>query len=1208
MGNVAILTRDKNDLENTEYIELFLRQAVIGLNKKITDEKLEFSEDRFKALIEKSTDWIWEIDENLRFTYTSPSIFTILGYSPEEILGKTPFDLMDPLVAKRRRKELSDFIRGKKSITSMVNVNLHKNGSTVYMETSGVPIIDKEGKFRGFRGIDRDISSREKHLTELIESEERFRKLFLDNRAVILLIKTADSGEPVILDANPAACKFYGYPRKKLVSMKLSKLDMTSGGSTGDLMKVVKSEGSKYFESRHSRADGSIRDVEIYASRVEVNYEPLIFAIIHDITDRKEYFDAVVENEKQFHTLIEHATDALFIADLKGDFILVNRQACESLGYNENELLKMNIRDFSLDARANNTPEKMWPALKEGEPVLVEAEHERKDGTRFQVEVNIGRISYKGQPAVIGFARDITRRLESLKELQDSRERFESVSRLTSDYAFSYRVNGDGTLELEWVTGALKNITGYSQAALKKKGGWAAIIYPPDIGIPAGQLEKLMQGISETVEYRITTKKGELRWMRDSAEPVWNDERTQIIRIFGAVKDVTESKVARLKLETAARRWDTTFNAIEDGIALVTLDGKITQCNQALCDILGKTESEVKAADIPMLVYGSRDMPEDCPIRKMLHSHRRESKIFEKDGRFLEIIVDPELNSNKELTGYIHIMRDVTTLVRNAALNEIAGEISRAANNLPDLVDFYKIVHENVKKVVKTDNFYIARPDEKNERLLFSYLVDESVPVTDSRPLGKGLSEYVINSGKAFMCTYRELEELVQRGEVEHLGSPCKQWMGVPLIVDGKPIGMMAVQDYKNEQAFDEESLSILQFIGSEVARAMAKAVADATILKERNRAQQYLDVASVIFVVLDAAGNISMINRKGAEILGYSINSLVGLNWYEKCVPAEKRAAGLANYLKTVKGESRLEEYNENPIQTKTGALRTIAWHNAFVHNEAGEIVGTIGSGIDITDKQKAEEEKKIMQAQLIQGQKLESIGTLASGIAHEVNNPIMGIINYADLITDETENSSIIELAEGIMEEGHRVAEIVKSLLSFSRIDKQSHSPAYLKDIIHSTLNLILSSLRKDDIELRLDITDKLTKVKCRTQQIQQVLLNLLTNSRYALNQKYKRWDEDKVILIKVESFRKNKEQWQRLIVEDHGTGIPAENMDIIFDPFFTTKGRVDGTGLGLSVSYGIIKEHDGSMRCESVEGEYTRIIIELRADNGWELEKQT
>jgi len=250
-----------------------------------------------------------------------------------------------------------------------------------------------------------------------------------------------------------------------------------------------------------------------------------------------------------------------------------------------------------------------------------------------------------------------------------------------------------------------------------------------------------------------------------------------------------------------------------------------------------------------------------------------------------------------------------------------------------------------------------------------------------------------------------------------------------------------------------------------------------------------------------------------------------------------------------------------------------------------------------DITDRKKAEKEKEATQAVLRNHQKLESIGTLASGVAHEINNPINGIMNYGQMILDTNSDDSIIkESAEEIIHETKRVATIVNNLLDFSRQNSESHSKALIEDIIEQALSLIRTIIKRDQITIEVNIEENLPSVVCRSQQIQQVIMNLITNARDALNDRYEGYNKDKKIIVSCDKIRNDEKDWIRITVEDHGNGIPKSIQDKIFDPFFTTKDRSSGTGLGLSISYGIIQEHGGELNFETKEGKYSRFIIYL------------
>jgi len=255
-----------------------------------------------------------------------------------------------------------------------------------------------------------------------------------------------------------------------------------------------------------------------------------------------------------------------------------------------------------------------------------------------------------------------------------------------------------------------------------------------------------------------------------------------------------------------------------------------------------------------------------------------------------------------------------------------------------------------------------------------------------------------------------------------------------------------------------------------------------------------------------------------------------------------------------------------------------------------------------DITEYKRLEHERQAMEARLRHQQKLESIGRLAGGVAHEINNPLTGIMGFAQLIAIRTDRTSQLgEYASEIISLTEQVATIVGNLLTFARHETQSHSPADIREIVGDTLALMKTVMPGDQITLEMDIPENMPRIKCQSQQIQQVLMNLLTNARDALDEKYPERNPDKIIRVTVQVFEKAGKAWIRTTVEDHGTGISPEMQEKMFDPFFTTKEPGKGMGLGLAISHGIVKEHGGELHCESEPGEWTRFHLDLPVDNG-------
>lgn len=231
----------------------------------------------------------------------------------------------------------------------------------------------------------------------------------------------------------------------------------------------------------------------------------------------------------------------------------------------------------------------------------------------------------------------------------------------------------------------------------------------------------------------------------------------------------------------------------------------------------------------------------------------------------------------------------------------------------------------------------------------------------------------------------------------------------------------------------------------------------------------------------------------------------------------------------------------------------------------------------------------------------KLAGIGELAAGVAHEVNNPITGVINFAQILLDNHKlNDAGVSIVQKIMKEGERIASITRNLLSFAKAESNAQIPVNPVTIVEDSLALTLHQLRKDGITVETDFSEEVLSVIADHTQLQQVILNLLSNSRYALNARYEGFNDKKIIEISCLPETRDNQKYVLISVKDYGTGLPQSLLERLFEPFFTTKPPGEGSGLGLSISYGIIKDHGGIMRVNSILDKYTEMIIELPAAN--------
>jgi signal transduction histidine kinase len=237
--------------------------------------------------------------------------------------------------------------------------------------------------------------------------------------------------------------------------------------------------------------------------------------------------------------------------------------------------------------------------------------------------------------------------------------------------------------------------------------------------------------------------------------------------------------------------------------------------------------------------------------------------------------------------------------------------------------------------------------------------------------------------------------------------------------------------------------------------------------------------------------------------------------------------------------------------------------------------------------------------------GDDLEWFDDFTAGVAHEINNPVNSIINYAQILVNcLSEYPMERDIAQRVIAEGERIAGIVRNLLICTGPTAWGKSRVHIQDLMQDCLDLFRNQLREDGIRVILDIPRELPQLHVNSSQIRQVFLNIISNARHALVEKFPRDDADKLLRISAEVVQINGSEFVRMDFLDRGTGIPCELLGKVFKPFFSTKAGGKGNGLGLSTSSAIVVQHGGMIRVESVFGRFTRISVELPAAGGNDL----
>ncbi|MBI9108372.1 MAG: PAS domain S-box protein [Spirochaetales bacterium] len=767
---------------------------------------------------------------------------------------------------------------------------------------------------------------------------------------------------------------------------------------------------------------------------------------------------------------------------------------------------------------------------------------------------------------IVGTVLDITERKQAEEEIRKSEERFNQVVNCAGEWIWEIDAEGMYT----YVSPVVENMLGYIPDEVVGKKHFYDFFRPDEkkeLKKAVFNVFKRKETISGLMNINIH-KDGHEVIIETSALPIL-DEDGKLLGYRGADKDITERKRVDDNLRNSEERLKVLFDYAPDAYYLNDLKGNFIDGNIAAEKLLGYDKNDLIGKSFLKLNLLSPN--------QILKAAKLLSKNLMGQSTGPDEFV---LNRKDRSEVTVEISTHPIKIKDHAVVLGIARDITgrkRAEDALRESELRFRQVSENARE-------WIWEVDEKG---LFTY----------ANPIVKKILGYEAEEIIGIKHFY-DFFDPVNKEEIKQttLGifahkENFKDFINYNIHKDGREV----ILSTSGVPLFDNKK-NLLGYRGLNVDVTEQKRAEEA-LLETYTRHSAMIENIGDVIAIIEADGIVKYQSPNIERMFGWKPENLSGKNAFE-FIPPEDVERMQKEFIKILKKENTSTiEYR---FKCKDG---TYKWIEATAVNRINEpaIGGVLLNYHDITERKNIEKEKLTILAQLQHVQKLESIGTFASGVAHEINNPLMGMINYADIIQDGVEDVKLKEYAASVMDEGKRIAEIVQKLLLFSQQDQQSYSSASIADIINDSHSLTAAVLRKHQITFIKDIPENLPLVKCRSQQIQQVILNLLTNAIFALNLKYPGYHDDKIIKIIVKLVIKNNVRWLRTTVEDHGIGIADDIIDRIFDPFFSTKGRIEGTGLGLSISYGIVNEHRGVLSVETKSGEYTRFHIDLRVDDG-------
>lgn len=459
---------------------------------------------------------------------------------------------------------------------------------------------------------------------------------------------------------------------------------------------------------------------------------------------------------------------------------------------------------------------------------------------------------------------------------------------------------------------------------------------------------------------------------------------------------------------------------------------------------------------------------------------------------------------------------------------------------------------------LKPDRLSVVLLDAETNRLAVTYDTNPVPARTDD-----ALLQLALRRGPLVFS--REVREEARRRGAKLAGDAPASWLGAPLVAAGRTMGAVSISS-ERPGALGKAELTVVALVLAQGAIALENARLVELLSSAKREWEKTVDAISQAICIVDAHGTVRRANRVFAELIQTPVTAIPGRPWINLLPPAWSDPVARA-----------VSEPGGASIEIRVGERTMLL--TAIPMADPGSAVLVFE---DQTDRRR-------LQEQLIQSEKMSAIGQLIAGVAHDLNNPLASVVGFSDFLAEAGEiPASLAEPLQVIRQEAERAATIVKNLLSFARSQEGERARQPIKPLLESTLVLLRNQLMAHKVEATLEVEPGLPDVEANANQIKQVFVNLINNACQAI--------ASDAPSGRIWITAKPVDDWVTVSVTDSGPGIPDEVAARAFEPFFTTKPEGEGTGLGLSISQGIVKEHGGRITLESRPGSGATFIVQL------------
>jgi len=688
-----------------------------------------------------------------------------------------------------------------------------------------------------------------------------------------------------------------------------------------------------------------------------------------------------------------------------------------------------------------------------------------------------------------------------------------------------------------------------------------------------------------------------------SAELLRAKDRAEALRGGAAARMLTSGEPIISEVPNA---WDETSPEIRracvdqllecapEAMTILDADCRVVRVNSEFTRMFGYAAAEAVGQDIEGLVVPEEYKAESQWISESVRQGQRvhlETQRRRKGGELVDVAIAsaPVIVSGKHIGLYV-VYRDIREQKRAQALSSALYRIAERTNSADNLEEFFGSVHAIVAELMYARNFYIALYDEQAKLVSFRYFVDEEEGAPPPKRLGRGLTEYVLRSSEPLLATPEVFQRLVEQGEVELIGAPSVDWLGVPLRAGNETFGVLAVQSYSQQKRFGERDKEILTFVSQQLASAIEHKKNEEALRRSEARYRSLVQSAVYGIYRSSAEGKFLDVNPALIAMLGYETGEPVLALDPTRDVFVNPQE--LARLMEDLRHKGRLDSL-EVHWKRKDGKTITVRLSGRSVASDTGEepVLEIIAE--DVT-------ERRALEEQFRQAQKMEAVGRLAGGVAHDFNNLLMVISGYTEVLLEQVRNEDpMLSKVQAIQQAADRATTLTRQLLAFSRKQLLELKVVDVNAIV-ADMERLLRPLIGENIELSTRLMPGIGHTRADAGQLEQVIMNLVVNAKDAMPK------GGRIVIqtgqAKLEE-RNNREHglivpgaYVLLTVSDNGMGMDRETQFRIFEPFFTTKEKGKGTGLGLSTVYGIVKQSGGYIFAESAIGRGTTFRIYL------------